>query len=378
MGAAAPARRSRERGRRAARGGRRGRADGGRAAARARRRGRRARGDAARARRPTSSARPTSPPSARSASCSPSAGRDDGFVGEEGGERAGQRAACAGSSTRSTGPSTSCSASRSGASASPSRDEQGTIAGAIYDPNRDELFTATRDGPRAADRPAGASRAAAARRDGPTGGEREAASGSQRRWSPPGSPTTPSVRAAQAQVLARLIPRGARHPPLRQRRARPRLDGRGALRRLLRAHGQAVGHRRRGADLRARRACACSSCPSTRTCRGGSSSRAPDLAEPLLELVGGPRRGCERGASAGWRSHAAGGIRTHTPFRTGPFEGPASTVPPPPQVRRSEDSRAAQAGSRRGRGVAAGAGSPRPGGARTPGRGARARRSSPG
>src|SRR5271167_3855109 len=29
---------------------------------------------------------------------------------------------------------------------------------------------------------------------------------------------------------------------------------------------------------------------------------------------------------------AAGGIRTHTPFRTGPFEGPASTVPPPPHA----------------------------------------------
>lgn len=38
-----------------------------------------------------------------------------------------------------------------------------------------------------------------------------------------------------------------------------------------------------------------------------------------------------------WRSHArdgsfdtAGGIRTHTSLRTGPFEDPESTVPPPP------------------------------------------------
>ena len=38
--------------------------------------------------------------------------------------------------------------------------------------------------------------------------------------------------------------------------------------------------------------------------------------------------------SAGSSSaHAAGGIRTHTPFRTGPFEGPASTVPPPPHAK---------------------------------------------
>ena len=32
------------------------------------------------------------------------------------------------------------------------------------------------------------------------------------------------------------------------------------------------------------------------------------------------------------QQNAAGGIRTHTPFRTRPFEGPASTVPPPPHA----------------------------------------------
>src|SRR6516225_5975622 len=52
---------------------------------------------------------------------------------------------------------------------------------------------------------------------------------------------------------------------------------------------------------------------------------------------------------------AAGGIRTHTPFRTRPFEGLASTVPPPPHGRpaRSQSSSGSGSGRIRG-GVAVG------------------------
>jgi myo-inositol-1(or 4)-monophosphatase len=81
------------------------------------------------------------------------------------------------------------------------RDEAGTVAGAVYDANRDELFTATRGGP-------------ALLVDG--GGEAVELAG------PPaargaaelatamvatGFAYDADVRAAQAQVLARLIPR---------------------------------------------------------------------------------------------------------------------------------------------------------------------------
>lgn len=90
------------------------------------------------------------------------------------------------------------------------RDERGTIAGAVYDPNREDLFTATREGP--------------ARMQGP-GGSVEL----HGRSSDPGGSAVPphgatvvediagamvatglaydaSVRAAQARVIARIAP----------------------------------------------------------------------------------------------------------------------------------------------------------------------------
>ena len=56
---------------------------------------------------------------------------------------------------------------------------------------------------------------------------------------------------------------------------------------------------------------------------------------------------------------AAGGIRTHTPLRTRPFEGPASTVPPPPHaIDQYMRARSALRGVRRGVAVAAAAPAP--------------------
>ena len=101
------------------------------------------------------------------------------------------------------------------------RDGRGTVAGAVYDPNRDELFTATRDG-----RPAMAGRDGAVELTaaGGRGRARSRAAGSQPAaeeaavTAEPGAGGLQSamvatglaydarVRAAQAQVLARLAP----------------------------------------------------------------------------------------------------------------------------------------------------------------------------
>jgi myo-inositol-1(or 4)-monophosphatase len=102
------------------------------------------------------------------------------------------------------------------------RDGRGTVAGAVYDPNRDELFTATRDG-----RPALAGRDGAVELTaaGGSGRDRSRAAGAELGahgaavTAEPGAGGLESamvatglaydqrVRAAQAQVLARLAPR---------------------------------------------------------------------------------------------------------------------------------------------------------------------------
>jgi myo-inositol-1(or 4)-monophosphatase len=92
------------------------------------------------------------------------------------------------------------------------RDERGTLAGAVYDPNRDELFTATRDGSARLSATAGARelahfQGAAAR------GERGGAHANDARDAlatamvATGLAYDAEVRAAQATVLARLVPR---------------------------------------------------------------------------------------------------------------------------------------------------------------------------
>jgi myo-inositol-1(or 4)-monophosphatase len=100
------------------------------------------------------------------------------------------------------------------------RDEAGrTLAGAVYDPNRDELFKATRDGPARlsggdmndSGAPA-ASAAGSVSRAGSTEPDAIELRGSGRRELATAMVATglaydASVRAAQAQVLARAVPR---------------------------------------------------------------------------------------------------------------------------------------------------------------------------
>jgi myo-inositol-1(or 4)-monophosphatase len=89
------------------------------------------------------------------------------------------------------------------------RDEQGTIAGAVYDPNRGELFRASRDsrpilssedGRRELGRPEGGQTVGAAGAAGSRGGGLAVAMVAT------GLAYDAKVRAAQAQVLARLVP----------------------------------------------------------------------------------------------------------------------------------------------------------------------------
>jgi myo-inositol-1(or 4)-monophosphatase len=92
------------------------------------------------------------------------------------------------------------------------RDEAGTVAGAVYDPNRAELFTATRDGRPVLEAPAGSIELAGPRRGGPAGmpggeGVRSADEQLATAMVATGLAYDARVRAAQARVLARLVPR---------------------------------------------------------------------------------------------------------------------------------------------------------------------------
>jgi len=98
------------------------------------------------------------------------------------------------------------------------RDVAGTIAGAVYDPNRDELFTATRTGPATLERaegtielgepgqagtkgPAGAGESQTGGSPGARGGDLATAMVAT------GLAYDANVRSAQARVLVRLVPR---------------------------------------------------------------------------------------------------------------------------------------------------------------------------
>jgi myo-inositol-1(or 4)-monophosphatase len=92
------------------------------------------------------------------------------------------------------------------------RDGEGTLAGAVYDPNRYELFTATREGPARLIGPMGPVELAAPRRGDPAGMPGGAAvrpDGEQLATAmvATGLAYDAGVRAAQAKVLARLVPR---------------------------------------------------------------------------------------------------------------------------------------------------------------------------
>ena len=119
-------------------------------------------------------------------------------------------------------------------------DEQGMLAGVVYDPMRDELWAARRGEPPTLD-----------------GGRSTAATHASELAEAlvaTGYGYEADVRAAQAEISGRLLPLVRDIRRMGSRRDRPRVDRRGPLRRLLRARHQDVGLRRRRADLRVRRA----------------------------------------------------------------------------------------------------------------------------
>ena len=81
------------------------------------------------------------------------------------------------------------------------RDEHGTLAGAVYDPNRQELFTATRDGPATLAGPQGS--VELSDRQGLAGGRGEGVAAAMVAT---GLAYDADVRAAQGRVLARVAP----------------------------------------------------------------------------------------------------------------------------------------------------------------------------
>jgi myo-inositol-1(or 4)-monophosphatase len=87
------------------------------------------------------------------------------------------------------------------------RDQRSTLAGAVFDPNRQELFTATRSGPATLSGPAGVLTLAGAHRDAVEGGEAAGHQALTRAMVATGLAYDSDVRAAQAKVLARLAPR---------------------------------------------------------------------------------------------------------------------------------------------------------------------------
>jgi myo-inositol-1(or 4)-monophosphatase len=170
------------------------------------------------------------------------------------------------------------------------RDDAGTIAGAVYDPGRDELFTATRGGPALLSSPAGrvelagpAGDGAAGQAPGTPGGGEDLASA----MVATGLAYDAKVRAAQALVLARLVPRvrdirrlgsaaldltwtaAGRYDAYFERSVKPWDIAAGAL--ICERAGLVVRELEVGENL-----------------PWGILVARPALAEPLLALVGGP------------------------------------------------------------------------------------------
>ena len=134
---------------------------------------------------------------------------------------------CAGSWIRWTGPSTTCTGCRTGRSASPPRATARCVAGAVFVPRRDELFSATlgRRGWLRSGR-AGGRRARCGCNAGVPLGQALVATGFG---------YGPAPAPVQGEVLGRVLPRVARHPARRVGRRRPVLGGVGPGGRLLRA-----------------------------------------------------------------------------------------------------------------------------------------------
>jgi myo-inositol-1(or 4)-monophosphatase len=181
------------------------------------------------------------------------------------------------------------------------RDARGTLAGAVYDPNRDELFTASRGGRAMLIDRAGAVELAGRRpggpgpggpgTGGPVGSQREPSASSGERLAramvATGLAYDAHVREAQAKVLARLAPR------VRDIRR----FGSAALDLTWTAAGRYDAYFERsvkqwdiaaGALVCERAGLEVLELPVHENLPWGILVAPPALAQPLLELVGGP------------------------------------------------------------------------------------------
>jgi myo-inositol-1(or 4)-monophosphatase len=163
------------------------------------------------------------------------------------------------------------------------RDRQGTVAGVVYDPNRDELFSATREGRATLAGPRGAIEL------GGPGSEGAGARGGELATAmvATGFAYDADVRAAQAKVLARLLPR------VRD----VRRFGSAALDLTWTAAGRYDAYFERtvkpwdiaaGALICERAGLSVLELPVREQLPWGILAARPALAQPLLELVGGP------------------------------------------------------------------------------------------
>ena len=172
------------------------------------------------------------------------------------------------------------------------RDGSGTIAGAVYDPNRDELFTATREGSARLAGPAGELELAGAARARRASGQGEAPAPSvpedlAAAMVATGLAYDSTVREAQAKVLARLVGR------VRD----VRRFGSAALDLAWTAAGRYDAYYERsvkawdiaaGALICERAGLQVLELPVHENLPWGILVARPELAPPLLELVGGP------------------------------------------------------------------------------------------
>jgi myo-inositol-1(or 4)-monophosphatase len=175
------------------------------------------------------------------------------------------------------------------------RDGEGVLAGAVYDPNRDELFTASRNGRPELSGPEGAleladsarSAAQAARSPEPIEGGEPSRGDLPNAMVATGLAYEASVREAQAKVLARLVGR------VRDIRR----FGSAALDLAWTAAGRYDGYFERsvkpwdiaaGALICERAGLQVLELPVHENLPWGILVAPPALAEPLLELVGGP------------------------------------------------------------------------------------------
>jgi myo-inositol-1(or 4)-monophosphatase len=167
------------------------------------------------------------------------------------------------------------------------RDARGMLAGAVFDPNRRELFGATRSGPATLSGPDGVVELTGPHRDAVEGGEAAGRQALPRAMVATGLAYDADVRAAQAKVLARLAPQ------VRDIRR----FGSAALDLTWTAAGRYDAYFERsvkqwdiaaGALVCERAGLAVLELPVHDNLPWGILAAPPELARPLLELVAGP------------------------------------------------------------------------------------------